>query len=601
MLIVGLMGFGIGNFSGTTNQLGSVGSAEIMISRYVQAYQTISQNLTRAYPWLAGTEELDRLATRQALGTVTSTAALANETRRMGLSVGDESVLEIIRTFPPFLDAQGDFSEDFYRFYLAQNGLTSAELDAMLRQEETLQLLNTVLARGLAPRASWLDSVVAYELETRDVSWAEITDEFVDSDQLQPSGSELRAHYDENRHVFTIPARRNVTYAWITPDMISDPAGVTGPDVESLYDERIDEYMIPPRRVVARMAFPTLEEARAASERIADGSVTFDDVAEERGIVLADILLGAVERETLAETAAAAVFGVEAIGVVGPVDSQVGPALFNVTGILNPVERTLDDVRDELVAEIARGRATRSLEDQLEGFNDLLAEGVTLEELTATTPMQLASVAYDDGTGGDILNSAAFRNAAEAVTETDYPEIIPLETGGAFAIRLDGITDERQQGYEEARPEVEAAWRAAAVHARKMEAARRIAEALTGPGDFADAGLVEVETREGLTRGQSVPATPANLTLRAFALNEGEAGVADDGSRVVVLRVDAINPAESAENYRALLDSEFARLMGNDVLTYFSRHVVNTADIEINEAALNAISAQLRSQYVPVP
>jgi len=604
LLIVGLMGFGIGNFSGTTNRLGSVGSAEIMINRYIQAYQNVSQNLTRTYPWLTGTEELANLATRQALGTVTHTAALANEANRVGLSVGDESVLEVIRTFPPFLDPQGDFSEDFYRFYLTQNGLTSAEFDALFRQQETLQLLDAVLSQGFAPRESWLNSVVAYELETRDVSWAEITDTLVDADRLTASPSELRAYYDENPDEFTIPSRRNVTYAWITPAMISEPDGVAEVDVQSLYDGRIDEYRVPEKRVVARMAFPTLEEARAASDRIAGDTVTFDSVAEERGIVLADIQLGPVEREALVGPAAEAVFGVDGIGVVGPVDSQVGPALFNVTGILNPVERALEDVREVLVAEIALERAVSAIADQLEEFNDLLAEGVSLEELVETTPMQLASLSYDDGSDAEILASTAFRNAAASITESDYPEIIPLEAGGAFAIRLDGISDERLQDYEEALPGVESAWRAAAIRDRMLEVAARIAESLSGPTAFADAGLESVETGEGITRGRPLPEAPEELVIRSFARGEGEAGVAADDDQVVVFRVEAIHPAETAEttsNYRTLLGSEFSRLVGNDVMTHYSRHIVDNSDIDIDQVVLNSVIAQLRSQYVPAP
>ncbi len=601
LLIVGLMGFGIGNFSGSTNRIGAVGEADIMVSRYVQAYRTVNQSLARSYPFLVGTEQLSALAARQALGAVTRTAALANEADRVGLSVGDETILDVIRTFPAFLDSDGGFSADFYQFYLTQNGLTSAEFEKTLREEEALSLLVDVLTGGVVPRETWLDPVVAYQLESRNITWAEVTDTMVDAAQLTASTADLRAYYQENPDEFTIPSYRAVTYAWITPEMISDPESVTDGEIRTLYDERIDAYVTPERRVVSRLVFPTLAAASDASARIASGARTFDEIVVEQGIVPADIELGAIESNALG-SAAADVFASDEVGVVGPVESEIGPAIFNVTAILNAVERPLSEVRADLLEEIARQRAAETIEDQLEGFNDLLAEGVTLEELAETTTMQLATLFYDDGSGSEILNSAAFRQAAATVTAEDYPEIIPLETGGAFSIRLDEITDERLMSYEEAEADIESAWRAAAIRDRKVEVALRITETLGETAAFADEGFETVETSEGITRERPIPGGHDALNEQAFAVAAGDAGVAASEDRVIVFRVDAVNSADNSEttdNYRRLLESELVRLISNDVLTHYAHHIVDNSDIDIDQGILNSVNSQIQSQYAP--
>jgi len=605
LLIVGLMGFGIGNFTGTTDRFGSVGSTDLKISRYVQVYQNVAQNMLASNPELAGTGLIESEASRSALGLVMEAAAIDNEAGNAGVSVGDRSVLERIRQFPAFQGINGQFDAESYEFYLERNGLSEAEFDELLREEETRSLLTGIVAQGIGPLDSWSDAVVTYLLETRDVRWAEVTDSMVDADKVQGNAGEYRNFHADNPDLFTVPERRELTYVWLTPEMISDKQVVSEDELRALYDERIDEFNVPERRIVERLVFPELAAASQAADEITNGTMTFEELAAGMGILIQDIELGPVARSDLTETAAEVVFSAGDLGVVGPVDSSIGPALFRISGILAASEMTFDQARENLRGEIVLEMAERLIADRIETYNDLLAEGATLETLGSTTEMQLDTLSFDDGSGAKILSYPEFRTAAQSVSESDYPEILSLADGGAFAVRLDGITEPRQQSFEEVEERVIELWSAQAILDRKIEVASRIAETLDGTADFSSAGFDTVQFEESLARGTPVTSAPFALTIRAFELDDAGAGVASDDSRVVVLRVESINAPVGddvvAENFRTLINSNADRQMGNNTSDQYAAYILDNANLRLDQQVLNSVNAQLQAQYASAP
>src|SRR5690606_37477557 len=130
------------------------------------------------------------------------------------------------------------------------------------------------------------------------------------------------------------------------------------------YEERIDQYRQPERRIVGRLVFPSMEEAQAARKRLDSGDITFDELVAERGLTVDDIDLGEVTREDLGQ-AADAVFALEAPGIAGPVQTDLGPALISMNAILEAVDIPFEQAREDLRAEAALDRANRMIDDRM--------------------------------------------------------------------------------------------------------------------------------------------------------------------------------------------------------------------------------------------
>ncbi|MEC8796446.1 MAG: peptidylprolyl isomerase, partial [Pseudomonadota bacterium] len=249
-----------------------------------------------------------------------------------------------------------------------------------------------------------------------------------------------------------------------------------------------------------------------------------------------------------------------------------------------------DDVRDELRAELGVDRAARLISDLLSDIDDRLAAGATVEDLANETDMVLGDIAYFTGQDADIAAYPAFRAAASAVQEGDFPEIQELENGGIFALRLDEITAPRLRPLDEVRADVIAAWQAAETTAALTAKADDIAAAANSGAPLSDFGTVE--TAEPAERGAVAPLI---LSETVFALNAGETGVYADGDLVYVVTLDEIlPPADDADtqDMLATLRTATADSIGRDVFVYFSQDLLNTAGLTLDQAAINAVHAQ---------
>src|SRR5690606_31770228 len=189
--------------------------------------------------------------------------------------------------------------------------------------------------------------------------------------------------------------------------------------------------------------------------------VSFEQLAAERGLTLTDIDLGERSESELG-AAGAAVFALDQPGVVGPLPTDLGPALFSMNAILDPVDVPFEQAVPELRGEAAADRARRVIEEQAHALEDLLAGGASLEDLAAETDMELGEIEFSAETPSQgIAAYEAFRERAAAVTEGEFLQLHELDDGGVFALRLDELIEPELIPFEQVRELVLADWTAA--------------------------------------------------------------------------------------------------------------------------------------------
>ena len=594
LLIVGLAGFGATSLGGNIRTIGSVGDKPISVELYSRTLQedlrAISAQAGQNVPFsTAQALGVDR----QSLARVVTSRALDHETAQLGLSVGDAQLQEQILGMSAFQGINGQFDREAYRFTLENAGLNEAAFEESLREEAARTLVQGAILSGTTVPSSYADTIVAYIGERRNATVARLKAADLAEPVADPSGEQLKAYYDENIENYTLPQTKKITYAWLSPDMITDTVEVDESMLQAAYDERDAEFNKPERRLVERLVFGTQDDANSAKAQLEAGGTTFEALVEDRGLSLVDVDLGDMTQSAL-EGAGDAVFAGETGDVVGPLPSDLGPALFRINGILAAQNTSFEDAKPQLRDELAADRARRVVEAQMSDIDDLLAGGATLEDLAKETDMELGQIDWTPEAEDGLAAYEAFRDVARSVSDEDFPEVEILEDGGIFALRLDETLEPRPQPLDEITERVTLGWRTAAT----LDALRAEAEALlpqiTSDSDFADVDL-EAETLTELTRTGFVEAMPPAAILALFEAERGATVVVDDVTDVLIVRLEDVLAADEdsddVKRLRAQLTSQASSAVAQDLFDAFATDIQQRAGITLDQNALNAVHA----------
>ena len=626
MLVLGLGGFGVTNFSGGTADVGAVGDVEISSQDYARALRTEIQGFAaqtgrQLTPAEAKSIGLDQAA----LSRLYVAAALEDEANRIGVSVGDKAVADQITAIPAFKGLDGRFDRARYADALKREGLREAEFEHDLRMDEARQILQGATLAAVAASPSVTERSLAWLLETRDIHWQELTAADLLAPIATPDDATLEAWHKANADRFTRPETRKITYAWLTPEMLEDKVQVDDQALRDLYQSRIDEFQQPERRMVERLVFPTPAAAAEARARLDRGETTFEQLAAERGLTLADIDLGEVTQAQLG-AAGEAVFALDQPGIAGPAPSDLGPALYSMNAILEPVDVSFEQARADLRVEAAVDRARRQIDDQAAQFSDMIAGGASLEDLARDTPMELGQIDWtgqEQATPDSIAAYPEFRQKAGALTERDFPELATFEDGGVFVLRLDAIEPPALIPFAEVRDRVAEDWTQNETHrqllalAEERKLATEAAAEPAGPTPAATAPVAQAvgaqpapvaqpepapapdrgRAETGLVRGGFIAGVPQALVTQAFQIETpGATEVVDAENRVFLVTLDQIHPADvSGEDAGQMRDAIAARMadsLRQDVFDYYSRALQARAGATVNQTAVDAVNAQ---------
>ncbi|MDG1085891.1 MAG: SurA N-terminal domain-containing protein [Planktotalea sp.] len=594
LLIVGLAGFGATNLGGNIRSVGAVGDKTISVELYSRTLQEdlraisaqAGQNIPFSTAQALGVD-------RQALARVITTRALDHETAELGLSVGDAQLQQQILSMSAFQGINGQFDREAYRFTLENAGLSEAEFEETLREEAARTLVQGAILSGNTVPDTYANTLVAYIGERRNATVARLKAEDLATPVAEPTEAQLQTYYDENIDAYTLPETKQITYALLSPDMIADTVEVDEAMLQTAYDERESEFNKPERRLIERLVYGNDDSASAAKAQLEAGGTTFETLVEDRGLALADIDLGDLDQGALG-AAGEAIFAAETGDVVGPLQSDLGPALFRINGILAAQETSFEDARAQLRDELAADRARRVVEAQINDIEDLLAGGATLEDLAKETDMELGNINWSSEAGDGIAAYEAFREDAQAITVDDFPKIEVLEDGGIFAMRLDEVLAPRPQTLAEIIERVSVGWRTQAT----LEALRAEAEALlsqiTAESDFADVDL-EADTLTEVTRTGFVADIPPAAILALFEAEKGASVVVDDVTDVLIVRLDDVLAAdEDSDDIQALrtqLNNQAATAVAQDLFEAYATEIQQRAGIQLDQNALNAVHA----------
>jgi peptidyl-prolyl cis-trans isomerase D len=329
---------------------------------------------------------MDTPAARAAvLDTLVNQRALSTFAIKQGIAVTDDRLRDVILAIPAVQEG-GQFNKERYTRLLAAQGLTPEMFESRLRQDLSLQAINTGVGESaFAPRA--LQAMVARaQGEEREVQELVIkADAFAADVKIAPDA--VRAYYDKNPNEFTQLAQVKAEYTVLSIDAIA--AGIAPPaaEIKAFYEQNIARYRQEEQREASHIlikfeeksdraalrakAEDVLKQARAAG---ADFAALARKFSQDTGSAAQGGALGSFGRGAMVKPFEEAVFAMKAGEISNIVESDFGYHIIKLTGVKPGSVRSLDDVRAEIEKEWSKREAQKRFSESAEGFTNTVYE-----------------------------------------------------------------------------------------------------------------------------------------------------------------------------------------------------------------------------------
>ena len=603
LAVLAMVGFGLtGIFSQSISaSVATVGKVDVSADDYFRSIQNEISSVSQQF----GTQlTIDQALLfgldRSVLQRLITQAAYENEAQRLGVSVGDETVKNALLSNPGFQGLTGTFDEDVYKDSIDRSGMTPSQYEALIRADSSQLLIQAAVSAGVNLPEEAALAIFDYIGESRGFTYARVGANNIAGAIPAPTDSELAAYYAANPEAFTQPLTRQITYVSLTPEMVAETLEISEERIAALYEERSTEYNTPAKRFVERIVLGSQAEATAARDGIDAGDMTFEQLADTRGLTLADIDLGDVTARDVGTAAAEVLFASEEPGIYGPVDTNIGPAIFRMNAAISALSIPLEEVQDDLRRELAIEDASFRIADVADAVIDLIAGGASLEEVADETDMQLDTIDLAEGQADGIAAYAAFREEASASEIGEERDILDLEDGGVFALRVDGITESFVKPMSDVTQAVLDGQQNAKTHELMLARAEQIVKAIgvSNGGSLSDfGGSLLLEDATEVTRTSTIPDLPPSVIEKVFALEIGNATVIEDVYGAVIIELNSVAPFDPESDQSAAIleqvNAQQTQQVAQDLLAYFGAALVTTSQPTLNQARIDSLHQQL--------
>ncbi|MEQ9248401.1 MAG: SurA N-terminal domain-containing protein, partial [Nitratireductor sp.] len=298
----------------------------------------------------------------QVLQQLAAGALLDEEARRLGLGLSGDKLAQLTADDPAFRGPDGRFDRQQFDFVLRQIGMRPEDYLKNREQVAIRQQIVEAATDGMSVPDELFKNLALYRGEDRTVEYLAVPRALVEP-VAQPDDATLQAWFDERKDAYAAPEYRKFSYVKLEPSDIADPEGISDAQVQKAYEDLRDRYTTPEKRTIDQIVFSDRTAAEAALKDLLDGK-NFADVATAAGKSSADIALGTLSRDDVADDAVAdAAFSLEANQFSDVIDGAFGPVIIYVSDIQPEVVQPLSEVESEIRQDLALEEAARVLLD----------------------------------------------------------------------------------------------------------------------------------------------------------------------------------------------------------------------------------------------
>ena len=526
-------------------------------------------------------ELIDRLVTQEGvLEALIDQTLLGQAATDLDLSVDDQVVNQRIRR------DFGATDEATYRNLLANQGYTPTSFEEEMAESEirgqlTSGFLDTAFATTREVRHA-----AQMQTQRRDIAWL-----LFDIDQLAAgvgvADAEIADHYANHIDDYMTEERFDFDFVRLPRRGLADDMEIDEEAVVAAYEE--ETAALEPRRHGAHIllevneersvedATRQLAEARAEIEAGADFAAKAKELSEDAGSAPGGGDLGAAGKGVFVPAFEEALWALAPGQMSDPVETEFGVHLIQLIAIEEPEIPTLEERRDEIVADLRSGEEQRLFDEIVREMEEIAFESDSLAAITTEYGLTVEQI--DGATRASADGVLADANVREALFGDDVllegynSAAVVTADSEAVVGRLRSRHPAVERPLDEVRDDVRAA--IAREVARDL-ATRHAFDALANlaagetPADVAAQSGSEWQRADGLLiDGGDVPPAIAKLAFEMTAptadRRTNEVATLANGSRAVVVLSNVVLGDYDAmtESDRAALAESSERLAAN--------------------------------------
>ncbi len=601
-----LRGSGADAASGDT--IAKVDGQEITTGEFRRTYQAQLQAYRSAYGANMSEQLLKQLGIEQQIlqQMVDERAAIA-EADRLDITASDEEVRQAILTMPAFQENGGFIGEQRYQQLLRMQRppMSTTEFEDSVRRQLTVQKLRSSLTDWMSVPDKELEQ--EYRRRNDKVKLAVVSftaDSF--RSQAQASDADVASYFEAHKNDFKIPEKRKIRYALVDIDAMRTKINVPNADVERAYNNNIEQYSTPEQVRASHILLKTAGKDDAAVKAKAEdilkqakGGADFAELAkkysEDEGSAKNGGDLDYFGRGRMVPEFDQAVFAMQPGEISDLVKTQYGYHIIKLIDKKTATTRPLQDVRQQIVDQLAYERAQTQASDLAETLAKQISKPADLDRVAKANGLAVQESGFF-ARDEPILGLGPAPEASAKAFDLKPGEVAgPLRASRGFLFetlvaKQDPYVPKLDEVKERVRDEV------VKTKARELATSKaaEIAAKLKTSADFekaAKAAGLEAKTTDLIARDAPIPDLGVAPTVddKAFSLPVGAVSdpiATDNGTAVIkVLEKKEVTPDE----WKGAKDTFRDQLLTDRRNRFFASYMVKAKQkmkIEVNRDTL---------------
>lgn len=293
----------------------------------------------------------------------------------------DQALRTEILKVSAFHDEKGVFSLEKYKALLKQSGQSEGAFEARMRDSIAKKPFDSLSRPWIAEPILDLQ-LKAYESKRMVRRTVLGLDTYLKGIEVDEAAA--RAYYTQHQKKYQEPDRVKLEYIEISPEIAQKMVVVTPDALNAYYEKHKKEYLVPETRAVKHILLkvdPNLsavEKAKkkakvedffkllkASPEKFAEYAKLY---SEDPGSATDGGNLGDVSRGMMVKPFEDAVFSAQPNVLVGPIETEFGYHLIQVTAIKSAGQKTFDELKESLIVSVKQEQARALQETWLRRF-----------------------------------------------------------------------------------------------------------------------------------------------------------------------------------------------------------------------------------------
>jgi len=203
---------------------------------------------------------------QQVLNEIIQQSLLTQAAKEMGIRASDEEIRKKIMSYPVFQKDGRFVGFDQYRRILEWNRISLAAFEKSLRQEVAMEKVAKLLTASVTVTEQELWENYKNTHDTAKIEYVVLEVDKVEAEG-EPTESELRDYFENNKEKFQIPEKREADYVFLETEELKKEIEITDEELRKYYADNTERFKEPEKIKVSRIWLPLEDEDKEAARK----------------------------------------------------------------------------------------------------------------------------------------------------------------------------------------------------------------------------------------------------------------------------------------------------------------------------------------------